>query len=95
MGRLSVPSPFVAPALPTRIPPALLRHCRTEKDCIEWAKARLGELFADRVFLKEGGNTLKTTGLQSCSGEAFLNVRKNKLIPRCGGCMRVVTCRGA
>lgn len=55
----------------------------SEKNLDEWCKHRLNELFADVEILSaaEGGMSARTTGLVSCTGEAFANIRKGKVIP--------------
>ncbi|GLC34612.1 hypothetical protein PLESTB_001242500 [Pleodorina starrii] len=52
----------------------------TERDCTEWAKQRLGEVLAG-IQLTQPPAAVRTTSLESMSGDAFLNIRKNKLIP--------------
>ncbi|KAI8476840.1 MAG: activator of Hsp90 ATPase [Monoraphidium minutum] len=49
-----------------------------EKDCAAWARRRLGELF-DGALLVEAPR-ITTTGLDSLSGDVFLNNRRAKLV---------------
>lgn len=53
-----------------------------EKDCLEWARGRLGELLA-ALPLAEGTGAIwaKTAGVEAVTGEAYVNRRKGKLIP--------------
>lgn len=54
----------------------------SEKDCLPWSRARFGELFEDAVLTQgSAGVTARVTAVDSVEGEAFLNVRKKKLIP--------------
>eukprot|EP00201_Polytomella_parva_P016325 CAMPEP_0175055516 /NCGR_PEP_ID=MMETSP0052_2-20121109/10128_1 /TAXON_ID=51329 ORGANISM="Polytomella parva, Strain SAG 63-3" /NCGR_SAMPLE_ID=MMETSP0052_2 /ASSEMBLY_ACC=CAM_ASM_000194 /LENGTH=372 /DNA_ID=CAMNT_0016320379 /DNA_START=46 /DNA_END=1164 /DNA_ORIENTATION=+ len=54
----------------------------TETDCLEWSKKRLSEIFTDTTILNgSSGPYCKTTGVDSVTGEAFINIRKQKLIP--------------
>eukprot|EP01025_Chloroclados_australasicus_P006891 TRINITY_DN1218_c0_g1_i1.p2 TRINITY_DN1218_c0_g1~~TRINITY_DN1218_c0_g1_i1.p2 ORF type:complete len:405 (+),score=56.41 TRINITY_DN1218_c0_g1_i1:141-1217(+) len=54
-----------------------------EKDCIPWTKQRLSELFKGLSLLTQPSTTTYATAMDvsSVNGEAFLNVRKKKLIP--------------
>ncbi|GFR40180.1 hypothetical protein Agub_g737, partial [Astrephomene gubernaculifera] len=52
----------------------------TERDCTEWAKQRLSEVLAG-ITLTPPPAAVRTTTLESMVGDAFLNIRKNKLIP--------------
>lgn len=53
-----------------------------EKNVTEWARHRLDELFRDsKVTEGEGGVTAVTKGIDSLSGDAYLNQRKGRLIP--------------
>eukprot|EP00271_Cylindrocystis_brebissonii_P005175 TRINITY_DN17127_c0_g1_i1.p1 TRINITY_DN17127_c0_g1~~TRINITY_DN17127_c0_g1_i1.p1 ORF type:complete len:366 (+),score=79.83 TRINITY_DN17127_c0_g1_i1:180-1277(+) len=54
----------------------------TEKDCLEWAKKRFGELLGC-VTVVEGRNScwIRTTLVDSVEGEAYVNIRKGKIIP--------------
>ncbi|KAH7298531.1 hypothetical protein KP509_25G048100 [Ceratopteris richardii] len=54
----------------------------SEKDCLPWAKKRLGELLQNiRIIEGSGGLWISTTKLDSVTGEAYVNVRKGKIIP--------------
>eukprot|EP00775_Hariotina_reticulata_P000610 gene610-898_t len=50
-----------------------------EKDCTEWTRQRLNTLFTG-LTLVSGSCTVTATGLRSVEGDAYLNVRKAKLI---------------
>ncbi|GLI64162.1 hypothetical protein VaNZ11_007347 [Volvox africanus] len=52
----------------------------TERDCTEWAKERLSKALAG-IQLTQQPAAVRTTTLESMIGDAFLNIRKNKLIP--------------
>ncbi|KAL6661296.1 hypothetical protein ACP70R_000680 [Stipagrostis hirtigluma subsp. patula] len=53
-----------------------------ERDCLEWSRARLSALLAGLTVLDgEGGLTLRTTTLDKLDGEAYVNIRKGKVIP--------------
>lgn len=53
-----------------------------EKDCLEWARKRISELLSGvEVLQGEGGLWLAITGLDSCEGDAYVNIRKGKIIP--------------
>lgn len=53
-----------------------------EKDCLEWSRKRLGDLLEGiSVLSGEGGLWIKTTKLESVTGEAYVNIRKGKIIP--------------
>ncbi|CAM0911392.1 unnamed protein product [Alopecurus aequalis] len=53
-----------------------------ERDCLEWSRARLSALLAGVPVLSgEGGLTLRTTTLDKLDGEAYVNIRKGKVIP--------------
>ena len=54
----------------------------SEKDCLPWSRARLTELFEGAVLVSgSSGVAASVTAVDSVEGEAFLNVRKKKLIP--------------
>lgn len=54
----------------------------SEKDCMPWAKTRLAELFQGLTVLEgQGGCFIKITKVESVEGEAYINVRKGKIIP--------------
>eukprot|EP01023_Acetabularia_acetabulum_P001210 TRINITY_DN10451_c0_g1_i2.p1 TRINITY_DN10451_c0_g1~~TRINITY_DN10451_c0_g1_i2.p1 ORF type:complete len:233 (-),score=36.66 TRINITY_DN10451_c0_g1_i2:686-1309(-) len=54
-----------------------------EKDCLPWSKQRLNQLFIklDLVDQSQEQYKAQTTQVSQVEGEAFLNVRKKKLIP--------------
>ncbi|OEL24262.1 hypothetical protein BAE44_0014719 [Dichanthelium oligosanthes] len=53
-----------------------------ERDCLEWSRARLSSLLAGLTVLDgEGGLTLRTVALDKLDGEAYVNIRKGKVIP--------------
>jgi len=53
-----------------------------ERDCLEWSRARLSSLLAGLTVLDgEGGLTLRTVALDKFDGEAYVNIRKGKVIP--------------
>lgn len=54
-----------------------------EQDCLPWAKQALQSKFAAVQLLdgQEGILSAVTDGLESVTGEAFTNIRKNKVIP--------------
>lgn len=54
----------------------------SEKDCIGWARQRFNELLLDATLVDgTSGVNARITKVDSVEGEAFLNVRKKKLIP--------------
>lgn len=53
----------------------------SEKDCTDWSKQRLDALFKNVPLVDTPLIRAQATGLESLEGEAFLTVRKNKLIP--------------
>ncbi|CAL5012909.1 unnamed protein product [Urochloa decumbens] len=53
-----------------------------ERDCLEWSRARLSALLAGLTVLDgEGGLTIRTVALDKLDGEAYVNIRKGKVIP--------------
>lgn len=53
-----------------------------ERDCLEWSRARLSSLLEGLTVLDgEGGLTLRTVALDKLDGEAYVNIRKGKVIP--------------
>lgn len=53
-----------------------------EKDVIKWSRTRLTELLSDQQLLKgEDQVEITTTTVDSVTGEALINNRKQKLIP--------------
>jgi activator of HSP90 ATPase len=53
----------------------------TEKDCLSWCKSRLNQLF-DGAKLVSGPIEVTGGQVDTITGEAFLNNRKNKVIAR-------------
>eukprot|EP00892_Ulva_mutabilis_P000714 jgi/Ulvmu1/10643/UM066_0023.1 len=53
----------------------------SEKDCINWTRQRMAQLFDGIVLVDQGAVSSKVTGVDKVEGEAFLNIRKKKLIP--------------
>ncbi|GMH40944.1 hypothetical protein BSKO_08848 [Bryopsis sp. KO-2023] len=52
-----------------------------EKDALPWTRDTLGKKLAELDLLGDSGPLFaKTDGLESATGEAFINVRKNKII---------------
>ena len=51
-----------------------------EKDALEWSRERLTELLVG-VPLATGDVAVATTALLACTGEAYVNRRKGKIIP--------------
>jgi activator of HSP90 ATPase len=51
-----------------------------EKDALEWSRSRLSELLAGVTLADADGVTVRTTALQTCTGEAYVNRRKGKII---------------
>lgn len=53
-----------------------------EKDAVEWSKQRLTELLGNLKIVKGKGSCwVKTTNSVSVEGEAYVNIRKGKIIP--------------
>jgi activator of HSP90 ATPase len=53
-----------------------------EKDAMEWTRSRLGELLGDKTLADADGVTVRTApALLACTGEAYVNRRKGKIIP--------------
>eukprot|EP01018_Ginkgo_biloba_P011661 Gb_06397 [translate_table: standard] len=53
-----------------------------EKDCLEWSKKRLADLLEDLTILDGEGNLwIKTNKVEKVEGEAYVNIRKGKVIP--------------
>ncbi|CAK9199805.1 unnamed protein product [Sphagnum troendelagicum] len=53
-----------------------------EKDCLPWSKKRLAQLLQNIDILNgEGGLWIKTTSAVEVDGEAYVNIRKGKIIP--------------
>lgn len=53
----------------------------SEKDCLAWCRQRLAQLFEGSVLLDTSRASAKLVGVSGVEGEAFLNIRKKKLIP--------------
>ena len=54
----------------------------TEKDCMEWSRKELAKLLEDQTVLSgEGGLYIRTGKLQKVDGDAYVNIRKGKIIP--------------
>jgi len=49
-----------------------------EKDALAWSTQRLGELLGALVLAEGDGVAVRCAGLQSCTGEAYVNKRKGK-----------------
>ncbi|XP_071686673.1 uncharacterized protein [Rutidosis leptorrhynchoides] len=53
-----------------------------ETDCMQWSKDLLSKLLSDHVILSGEGNLfIKTKKIEKIEGEAYVNVRKGKIIP--------------
>lgn len=53
-----------------------------ERDCLEWSRSLLSSLLSGLVVLDgEGGLSIRTKALEKLDGEAYVNVRKGKVIP--------------
>lgn len=53
-----------------------------ERDCLEWSRSFLSSLLSDLTILNgEGGIFIRTKTLDKLDGEAYVNVRKGKVIP--------------
>jgi activator of HSP90 ATPase len=54
----------------------------SEKDCLPWSRSRLTELFKGVALTPEGSSiAARVVDVDAVEGDAFLNVRKKKLIP--------------
>lgn len=54
----------------------------SETDCLGWARTFLSNLLADKSILSGEGNLhIKTKKLDKLDGEAYVNIRKGKIIP--------------
>ncbi|KAD1527670.1 hypothetical protein E3N88_20807 [Mikania micrantha] len=54
----------------------------SETDCLEWSKNLLSKLLADQTILSGEQNLfIKTKKVEKVEGEAYVNVRKGKIIP--------------
>ncbi|KAK8952563.1 hypothetical protein KSP39_PZI003641 [Platanthera zijinensis] len=53
-----------------------------ERDCLDWSRSLLSSLLSDLTVLDgEGGIFIRTKTLDKLDGEAYVNVRKGKVIP--------------
>lgn len=53
-----------------------------ETNCLEWSKNLLSKLLSDQTILDGEGNLfIKTKKIEKVEGEAYVNVRKGKIIP--------------
>ncbi|KAM3339392.1 activator of 90 kDa heat shock protein ATPase isoform X1 [Capsicum galapagoense] len=53
-----------------------------ETDCIEWSRSFLTNLLADKIVIDGEGNIkIRTKKLEKLEGEAYVNIRKGKIIP--------------
>ncbi|KAJ6824423.1 activator of 90 kDa heat shock protein ATPase-like protein [Iris pallida] len=53
-----------------------------ERDCLEWSRSLLSSLLSSLPVLDgEGGLRIRTGALEKLDGEAYVNVRKGKIIP--------------
>ncbi|XP_058204845.1 uncharacterized protein LOC131318850 [Rhododendron vialii] len=53
-----------------------------ETDCLEWSRALLSTLLSDKTLIDGEGNlVIKTKKLDKLDGEAYVNIRKGKIIP--------------
>ncbi|XP_057982824.1 uncharacterized protein LOC131167838 [Malania oleifera] len=53
-----------------------------EKDCLEWSRTLLSKLLSNLTLLEgEGGLFIKTKNVDKVDGEAYVNIRKGKIIP--------------
>ncbi|PKA49592.1 hypothetical protein AXF42_Ash004132 [Apostasia shenzhenica] len=53
-----------------------------ERDCLEWSRSFLSSLLSDLTLIDgEGGIFIRTKTLDKLDGEAYVNVRKGKVIP--------------
>ncbi|KAK6941943.1 Activator of Hsp90 ATPase-like protein1-like [Dillenia turbinata] len=53
-----------------------------ETDCLEWSKTQLSKLLSNVTILSGEGNLfIKTKKIENFSGEAYVNIRKGKIIP--------------
>ncbi|KZV37927.1 activator of 90 kDa heat shock protein ATPase [Dorcoceras hygrometricum] len=53
-----------------------------ETDCLDWSRNFLTNLLCNKTILSGQGNLyIKTKGIEKLDGEAYLNIRKGKIIP--------------
>lgn len=54
----------------------------SERDCLDWSRSLLSSLLSNLEILNgEGGLYLRTKAIDKVEGEAYVNVRKGKVIP--------------
>ncbi|KAH9323871.1 hypothetical protein KI387_018510 [Taxus chinensis] len=53
----------------------------SEKDCLQWSKNRLAQLLENLTVLDHESLSIKITTLEKIEGEAYVNIRKGKVIP--------------
>jgi hypothetical protein len=53
----------------------------SEKDCMNWSRQRFQQLFEGASLAESANVTASVTSIDKVEGEAFLNVRKKKIIP--------------
>ncbi|MEW5304257.1 MAG: hypothetical protein WDW38_011278 [Sanguina aurantia] len=54
----------------------------SERDCMDWSKSRLSQLFSGLVVADgASGCAITINSLETVTGEAFINIRKGKMIP--------------
>ena len=53
----------------------------SEKDCLPWCRQRLVELLSGAELCATQAVSARITAVDSCTGEAIINLRKKKLIP--------------
>ncbi|KAF3338457.1 activator of heat shock protein ATPase [Carex littledalei] len=54
----------------------------SERDCLEWSRSLLSSLLSNLEILNgEGGLYIRTKAIDKVEGEAYVNVRKGKVIP--------------
>ncbi|KAL2923898.1 Activator of 90 kDa heat shock protein ATPase-like protein 2 [Bienertia sinuspersici] len=54
----------------------------SETDCLEWSKSQLSNSLSDLTILSGEGNLfIKTKKIEKFEGEAYVNIRKGKIIP--------------
>ncbi|KAM3288810.1 activator of 90 kDa heat shock protein ATPase isoform X1 [Capsicum chacoense] len=53
-----------------------------ETDCLEWSRSFLTNLLANKIVIDGEGNIkIRTKNLEKLEGEAYVNIRKGKIIP--------------
>eukprot|EP00252_Welwitschia_mirabilis_P027031 TRINITY_DN9104_c0_g1_i2.p1 TRINITY_DN9104_c0_g1~~TRINITY_DN9104_c0_g1_i2.p1 ORF type:complete len:335 (-),score=28.47 TRINITY_DN9104_c0_g1_i2:518-1432(-) len=53
----------------------------SEKDCLEWSRKRFQSLLSDLVLVDSDDLHIKTTSVDKVEGDAYVNIRKGKIIP--------------